>query len=81
VKRLERWYVCIDHLTDDQLEFYGWYKTRETDEFIAYARPYGAEQQIVDKLGRRFLLVDDFNDAMQMKGELIIKAPDDGYRH
>lgn len=82
MKRRDRWYVCIDHLSDDELEFYGWYKIRESDEFVIYQRPYGAEQQIIDKDGgKKFLLVDDFNDAMQMKGAMVIQAPSDPTEH
>lgn len=81
MKRRDRWYVCIDHLTDDQLEIFGWYKVREGQEFIVYGRAYGTEFQIIEKGGRRFLLVDDFNDAMQMKGTMVIQAPDDPTVH
>ncbi|KEO88586.1 hypothetical protein EH31_16650 [Erythrobacter longus] len=81
MKRRERFYVCIDHLTDDQLEIFGWYKVREGNEFIVYSRPYGADQQIVDKGGKKFLLVDDWNDAVQMKGSMMVAAPDNGNIH
>ena len=82
MKRRDRWYVCIDHLSDDELEFYGWYKVQENDEFVVYQRPYGSEQQVIDKAGApRFLLVDDINDAMQMKGSMVIQAPNDPTEH
>lgn len=81
--RRERFYVCIDHLSDDELEFFGWYKIRESDEFTVYARAYGAEQQIVDRAegGKKFLLVDDWNDAVQMRGTTLVAAPDNGAIH
>jgi len=81
LRRKDRYYVCIDHLDDSQLEIFGWYKIREGDDFVIYARPYGAEQQIVDKHGKRFLLVDDLSEAMQMKGSVIIGAPEEPTRH
>lgn len=81
MKRRERFYVCIDHLSDDQLEIFGWYKVREGDEFVIYARAYGADQQIVDKGGKKFLLVDDWNDAVQMKSSMMVAAPDNGMAH
>jgi hypothetical protein len=68
-------------LDDDQLELFGWYKVREGEEFVVYARPYGGEQQVVDKGGKKFLLVDDLSDAMQMKGSMIIQAPEDPAIH
>jgi len=69
-------------LSDEELEFYGWYKVRENDEFIIYQRPYGAEQQVIDKVGtKKFLLVDDINDAMQMKGSVVIQAPNEPTEH
>jgi hypothetical protein len=81
LKPRDRWYVCIDHLTDGQLEFFGWYKVREGEEFVIYARAYGAEQQVIDKGGQKFLLVDDFNDAMQMKGSVVIQSPNTATFH
>ena len=81
MRRRERFYVCIDHLSDEQLEIFGWYKVREGDEFIVYARAYESEQQVIDKGGKKFLLVDDWNDAMQMKGTMMVAAPDNGSTH
>ena len=81
MKPRDRFYVCIDHLTDADLEIFGWYKLREGEEFLVYARAYGADQQIVDKGGKKFLLVDDWNDAVHMKGTLMVAAPDNGSVH
>ena len=36
---------------DDELEVYGWYKIRESDELCNLPEAYGAEQQIIDKDG------------------------------
>lgn len=75
---MSRWFVSIDHLSDDELEFFGWHRAREDDFFIVYERAYGEEPQIVPKTGPKFLYVDDYNDAMLMKAETIIFAPPDG---
>lgn len=75
---MSRWYVSVDHLTDDELEFFGWYRSRENSDFIVYERAYGDEPQIVSKSGERFLYVDDYNDAVRMKSDTVIFAPPDG---
>ncbi len=71
---LSQWYVSIDHLSDDQLEFFGWYLVRENEEFAVYGKGgYGDNEQVVAK-SKKFLLVEDHNDAQQM-GDYLIKAP------
>ena len=75
---MSRWYVSVDHLTDPELEFFGWYKVREDDKFVMYERPYGDDPQIVSKTGEKFFFVDDYNDAVRMKSETVIFAPPDG---
>ena len=75
---MSRWYVSVDHLKDNELEFFGWYRVRENDAFILYERAYGEDPQIVPKSGPKFILVDDYNDAVRMKSEEIIFAPPDG---
>ncbi|WP_027163073.1 hypothetical protein [Mesorhizobium sp. WSM1293] len=69
-------FVSINHLSDAQLEFYGWYFVRENSEFKIYGRPYDGEEQIVSK-DSPFLLVDDYNDAIYMKAGTIIEVPAD----
>jgi hypothetical protein len=78
---MSRWYVCIDHLADEQLGVFGWYRTRENDTYILYERAYGEDPQIVLKAGQKFLYIDDYNDAMKMKSQFIIHAPPDGTAH
>ena len=75
---MSRWYVGIDHLSDEELEFFGWYRSRENDAFIVYERAYGDDSQIVSKSGGKFMFVDDYNDALLMKADKIIFAPPDG---
>lgn len=69
-----RFAVCIDDLTVQQLEFFGWTIVRQNDEFIVYQHLYDGDEQIVDAKGKKFLLVDDYNDAQQM-GHSIIRIP------
>ena len=75
---MSRWYVSVDHLSDEELEFFGWYRARENDDFIVYERAYGVDPQIVSKQGGKFIFVDDYNDANRMKAETVIFAPPDG---
>ena len=58
--------VWIDHLSEAQLNFFGWASVRETDEFWVYLHVYTGEEQIVDKGGKKFLWIDDVNDADAM---------------
>ena len=67
--------VCIDHLSESQLNFYGWDLVRETDEFWLYIHVRTGEDQIVDKKGKKYLVVDDVNDAEAMSVDQVIIAP------
>ncbi|RWJ39802.1 MAG: hypothetical protein EOR36_24770 [Mesorhizobium sp.] len=75
---MSRFFVSINHLSDAQLEFYGWYLVRENEEFKVYGRPYDGEEQIVSR-DRPFLAVDDYNDALYMKAETMIEVPAASY--
>lgn len=70
---MERWFVTIDHLTDEQLSFFGFTLVLENDEFKVY-RHYSGEDHIVRKAGPRFLLVDDINDAVAMAATRVLRA-------
>ena len=70
---MSKWYVCVDHLGDDELELFGFYRVRNGDEFTVYrAGGYGDEQIV--KNSHKFLLVDDINDAKKM-GDFLVIAP------
>jgi hypothetical protein len=70
-----RFAVCVDDLSDQKLEFFGWTIVKRSEEFIVYQHLYDGDEQIVDAKGRKFLFVDDYNDAQQM-GHFIITLPD-----
>lgn len=72
---MERWYVSICHLTDAELEFLGYSVVRESDEFKIY-RDYTGDEHIVQKNGKKFLYVEDLNDAVAMRSAFVIPAPD-----
>lgn len=64
-------YVCIDHLSDEQLEFFGFLLIKESDDFKLY-RQYDGTEHIIDKNGRKFVYVSDLNDAIAMQaGEIV----------
>lgn len=69
-----RFSVCIDNLTEQQLEFFGWTIVRRNEEFIIYQYMYDGDEQIVDAKGKQFLIVDDYNDAQQM-GHFMVRLP------
>lgn len=55
--------VNISHLSDDKLEFFGWYRIDSGKEFSLYWNPRFNETQPVANDGKRLLIVDDLNDA------------------
>lgn len=61
--------VRIDHLTDRQLEFFGWMNIRKGEEFSLYWSPHYNETQPVANEPPRYIVVDDVNDAMQMSDD------------
>jgi hypothetical protein len=58
--------VKVDHLSDEQLAFYGWVRIDEGAEFSLYWSPRYNETQPVSNDPPRFLVVDDWNDAQYM---------------
>lgn len=71
-----RFYVTISHLSDKDLEFYGWQKVRENADFRIYRDVSSGDEQIVDNSGVPFLMVEDLNDAQAMSKDRILQAPD-----
>lgn len=67
-----RYAVCIDHLDEQQLNFFGWSLVRKDSDFSVYRHLYSGEEQIVDMKGKQMLFVDDYNDAQQM-GNFIVR--------
>lgn len=67
--------VCIDHLSESQLNFFGWDVVRETDDYWLYLHIHTGEEQIVDRKGKKYLIVDDINDANAMSEDQVIIAP------
>ena len=54
---MDRWYVCIDHLSDDEFEFYRWYKIRRSEQVLNLQRPTARNKESSAKTaGRNFSL-------------------------
>lgn len=58
--------VRIDHLSDDQLSFYGFEKVHSGPEFSLYLNVRYDEMQPVSNVSPRYIIVDDWNDAQYM---------------
>ena len=68
--------VKIDNITDEQLEFAGWIKVDQGEEFSAYWNPHYNEFQPVSNAAPRYLMVDDWNDARLLAdGGPVITGP------
>jgi hypothetical protein len=70
-----RYYVSIAGVPDEFLEFLGYVKVEETDEFKVYRR-HG--DLMVVKNDNPFLYVDDLNDARILKSRNIMEIPANG---
>lgn len=67
-------YVRVDQLNDRELGFHGYTKVGENAEFDAY-RHYTGELYILSKKGKRYLMVEDINDAVSMSPTEVIQLP------
>lgn len=73
---MRRVYVQIPNVSDDFLEFLGYVKIEETEEFKVYLR-HG--EPIVVWKKNPYLYVDDLNDARILKDRNMMEIPpDDG---
>lgn len=54
----------------------GWYKIAEGDEVSVYRRPYDGEEQVIANGPPRFMVVDDYNDAVTLSSGHIIVGPE-----
>jgi hypothetical protein len=68
--------VRIDHLTDEQLSFFGWEMIDKGNTYSLYWNARYNESQPVSNDPPRFIIVDDWNDAQYMsRGGSLIKGP------
>jgi hypothetical protein len=68
-------FVRIDHLSNDELSFYGWEIVDEGGEFSTYWNARYNEFQPVANDSPRYIVVDDWNDAQAMSRGPIIAGP------
>lgn len=67
-------YVRIDHLSDEQLAFYGYMVVEEDADMKVY-RFYDGTLHVIEKNGLRFLWVEDVNDAVAISATDIVHFP------
>jgi hypothetical protein len=70
---MARYYVNITGIPDDFLEFMGYTKVAENDDFEL--RVFKDETYIINKNGPRFLYVEDPDDAAILRGRAKVAAP------
>jgi hypothetical protein len=71
---MARHYVDITGVSDAELEMLGYYLVEEEDEFALYDNK--GEHFIVHRQGnRRFIYVEDINDAMILRGRATRPVP------
>lgn len=66
-------YVDISDVPHEKLEFLGYYAVAEDDEFRLYENK--GDGQVVAKEGKRWLYVDDLNDAHALGFKFRVPAP------
>lgn len=71
---MRRVFVQIPNVPDEFLEFLGYLKVEETDEFKVYVRHGDA---IVVQKANPYLYVDDLNDARILKDRNMMEIPAD----
>ena len=71
---MRRVFVQIPNVSDEFLEFLGYVKVDENEEFKAYVR-HG--EVIVVKKANPYLYVDDLNDARILKDRNVMEIPPD----
>jgi hypothetical protein len=69
-------FVRVDHLTDEELSFFGWELIDKGSEYSSYWNARYNEIQPVSNDPPRFIVVDDWNDARNMsRGGSLITGP------
>ena len=69
---MRRFFVSIAGVSDEFLEFLGYVKVAENDEFKVYLR-HG--ERMVVKTANPYLFVDDLNDARILKDRNMMEIP------
>lgn len=70
---MARYYVDVTGIPDELLEFLGYILVHENEEF--QLRHYKGDPVIIQKSGKRYVYVDDINDAAILKRRPKVAAP------
>ena len=73
-------YVCIDGIEELTLEFFGYERVAKNSEFAIYRHHYTGDEQVVAAHGKRYLKVEDRNDAMWLNASHVIEIPEPSRR-
>ncbi len=71
-------YCRIDNVSKEVLDFLGYHLIRENDEFELWQDLYG-DEHILNKLGPKYLFVEDMNDASTLRASVVRAAPEDDH--
>jgi hypothetical protein len=74
----KRFIFRIDHLTEEQINFFGWYEVAREGPVAVYRRLYDGEEQYVHDGPPKMFCTDDYNDALSMSAGTIIFGPENG---
>lgn len=69
----------IDHLTEEQINLFGWYEVDREGEVAVYRRMHDGHEQYVYDGPPRLFCVDDYNDAQQMCDGSVVIGPEQGH--
>lgn len=67
-------YVRVDHLSLTDLAFHGFVKIDENEEFEVFHH-YSGDLYVLPKTGKRFLYLEDLNDAVALNPTEVVQLP------
>ena len=71
-----RFIFRIDHLSEAEINLFGWYEVERKGSVAVYRRMYDGEEQYVYDGSPRYFCVDDYNDAQAMCDGNIVVGPE-----
>lgn len=76
-----RFIFTIDHLTEEQLNFFGWFQVDRSASVAVYRRLHDGHEQYVFDGPPRWFCTDDYNDAQSMSQGTIVFGPEPDLHH
>ena len=75
----KRFIFSIEHLTEENINFFGWYEIEREGSVALYRRIYDGDEQYVHDGPPRYFCVDDYNDAQSMCDGHIVIGPENDH--